>query len=64
MTTTEFNRTNFAEGYLCIYKCEEYQVVATNEDEKLIGIYYDGDFDDIYWVRCENITAVYELHCS
>lgn len=63
MTTEEFDKTEFTEQMVCVYKEKEYPIVSVDFEERLIAIYEapiceheENSHPD--WKRCENITLI------
>lgn len=57
MTIDQFNNTKFSANDRAIYDGIEYCIKEINFTEMLFGLYYPDD-EDVFWVRCENITHV------
>lgn len=58
MTIEQFDKEKFVSGSKVLFDGEEYDIAAISFEEKLIGIMFDDDDDEIYWKRCENVELV------
>jgi len=54
MTRDEFNATRFSAGTVFSYEDINYDVVALNFTEGLLGLDMYDDSSDLSWVRCES----------
>lgn len=55
MTIEQFNDTKFSGKETIIYQNQEFELVAVDFEEYLIGIFEVEDDDTVYWKRCENV---------
>lgn len=61
MTTDQFKNHQFTGAEKIIYQEQEYDLVAVDFEECLIGIYeIEGD-DTVYFKRCENVELKVNL---
>lgn len=59
MTREEFNKTKFGKGMKASYEDGVvYNVLSVNFTEGLLGLIDTDCFDDVFWVRCENVDLV------
>lgn len=59
MTREEFNNTRFGTGMKASYDNVVYEIFSVDFTEGLLGLLDTEDpFDDVFWVRCENVDLV------
>ena len=58
MEISEFNKTRFGKGMKVLYDNFIYKIKEVNFTESLIGIQDENGFDDVFWVRCENVEVI------
>jgi hypothetical protein len=58
MEISDFNKTRFGSGMKVLYDGFTYKIIEVNFTESLLGIQDENNFDDVFWVRCENVEVV------
>lgn len=58
MSIEEFDETAWRNGMTCVYQGRRCKVVSPDFCEKLLGLTCESMGEEVFWVRCENVTDV------
>ena len=57
MTKAQFEKQEWKSGMKAKYHVGEFEIATVNFEENLVGL-WQGEENDISWVRCENIELI------